>query len=156
MPDDTRGQPLYDYDYYAWTQQQAGALRALAHERSDTSLDFERLAEEVEDLGKSERNAVRSHVRRIIEHLLKLQHSPATDPRGEWMLSVLDSRQALKDSLTPSLRRDVAEQFSSLYEDGRQRAEMGLRAHGETEAAASLPEQCPYTLEQVLASDWYP
>src|SRR3546814_1610136 len=79
---------LYDTDFYAWTKAQADRLRRLEATRANLDLDLPRLAEEVEDLGKSERNTLRSHLRRIIEHCLKLEWSPATDPRGSWRLSI--------------------------------------------------------------------
>jgi hypothetical protein len=55
----------YDTDCYAWAQAQA--LR----EKEWTALDIEHLAEEVEDLRKTERRAVRSQLRLILSHLLK-------------------------------------------------------------------------------------
>ena len=65
---------------YAWTQNQAAALRRLAKERWNGPLDLAHLAEEVEDSGNEVRNVVRSHLRRLIEHCLKLEHAKATDP----------------------------------------------------------------------------
>ena len=66
MPDG----PRYDDDFYAWTQHQAAVLREMPV--SDNRFDREHLVEEIEDLGKSERDAMRSQIRRIIEHLLNL------------------------------------------------------------------------------------
>jgi hypothetical protein len=43
----TKAAELYDEDFYAWTQQQAKALRT--HFKGDNRLDVEHLAEEVED-----------------------------------------------------------------------------------------------------------
>ena len=65
--------PLYDTDFYAWAQQQAAALRATDW----AALDVEHLAEEVEDLRKTERRAVRSQLRLILSHLLKWAYQPA-------------------------------------------------------------------------------
>jgi len=31
-----------------------------------------------------------------------------------------------------------------------------LQEHGEQGAAASLPMECPYTVDQILTDDWYP
>src|SRR6266702_811353 len=73
MPDG----PRYEDDFYAWTQYQAEVLRSL--HVSDNRFDREHVVEEIEDLGKSERDAVRSQIRRIIEHLLKLEYSPAAE-----------------------------------------------------------------------------
>lgn len=150
MPDS----PRYEDDFFAWTRQQAKLLRALP--ASDNRLDREHLAEEIEDLGKSERDAVRSQIRRIIEHLLKLACSPAQEPRFDWVETIIDARQTLADKLTPTLRRDIEATLQSLYEDGRRRAEAGLRRYGEADAIASLPPECPYTLDEICRQDWYP
>ena len=82
---------------------------------ADKRFDRERVAEEIEDLGKSERDAVRSQIRRIIEHLLKLAYSPAEQPRFNWMHSISDARAALEDKLSPTLRRDVEATLEKLY-----------------------------------------
>jgi hypothetical protein len=74
----------YDLDFYAWSLRQGSLLRRLAAgERvNDADLDWPNIAEEIETLGRSERGAVRNCVVTIIEHLLKLQASPASEPRG--------------------------------------------------------------------------
>ena len=150
MPDG----PRYDDDFYAWTQHQAEVLRTTR--RSDNRLDREHLAEEIEDLGKSERDAVRSQVRRIIEHLLKLECSPSTDPRFDWIGSIVEARQTLADKITVTLQRDIERMLPQLYSDARELAEIGLRKFGEDAAAAGLPAECPYTLEQIRERGWYP
>jgi hypothetical protein len=150
MPDG----PRYEDDFYAWTQYQAGVLRTMP--APDNRLDREHVAEEIEDLGKSERDAVRSQVRRIIEHLLKLEYSPAADPRFDWMASIVDARQALADKMTATLQRDAEAMLPDLYTDGRELAEIGLRKFGEDAAAARLPARCPYTLDQICRRGWYP
>ena len=88
MPDG----PRYDDDFYAWTQHQAEVLREMP--ATDNRFDREHVAEEIEDLGKSERDAVRSQIRRIIEHLLKLAYSPAAQPqlRSGWIRSTTRAR----------------------------------------------------------------
>jgi hypothetical protein len=155
MPDGPRPTgPDYDDDFFAWTQYQAAVLRSLS--TSDNRFDREHVAEEIEDLGKSERNAVRSEVRRILEHLLKLGYSPAVDPRFGWMRSIVDARGTLEDRVTGTLRRDVEASLARLYQGARRQAELALREHREDDAAASMPEECPYSLDQILADDWYP
>src|SRR5436305_2048083 len=102
MPDGLRPPgPDYDDDFYAWTQYQAGVLRGMR--RADNRLDRDRLAEEIEDLGKSDRRAVRSQIVRIIEHLLKLEYSPAVEPRFDWMASIVEARRTLIDTMTTTL-----------------------------------------------------
>ena len=150
MPDG----PRYDDDFYAWTQYQADVLRTMRH--ADNRLDREHLAEEIADLGKSERNAVRSQIRRIVEHLLKLACSPSEAPRYSWMRSIAEARAALRDEMSPTLRRDAETMLPSLYRDGRRQAALGLQEHGDHDAAALLPMLCPYTLDQIADDEWYP
>ncbi len=107
-------------------------------------------------MGKSERDAVRSQIRRIIEHLLKLAHSPAEPPRFDWMETVLDARQSLSDKISPTLRHDAEVMLEKLYADGRKRAADSLRRFGEPGAADALPQACPYSLDDVCREDWYP
>jgi Domain of unknown function DUF29 len=150
MPDG----PRYEDDFYAWTQYQAEVLRTLR--TRDNRFDRERVAEEIEDLGKSERDAVESQITRILEHFLKLAHSPADRPRYGWMRSIAEARGVLKRKLSPTLRRNAEEAFLSLYEEAREQGALGLREYGEDTAAATLPPDCPYTLDQVLHWGWYP
>ena len=147
---------LYQTDYYAWTRQQAAELRALAARRVDTKLDLENLAEEVESLGRSDLNTVRSQVRRIIEHLLKLEHSPASEPRIDWRGSVAQARDEVEDHITASMFPDVAADLDKLFGRARRDAASGLIKHGEREAANALPQACPYSFEQIVDQDWYP
>ena len=115
MPDG----PRYEDDFYAWTQYQAEVLRSMPV--SDNRFDREHVAEEIEDLGKSERDAVRSQVRRIIEHFLKLAHSPTEQPRDSWMETIDDARETLPDKLTATLRRDLEESLDVLYAQAQRR-----------------------------------
>ena len=149
-------QDLYERDYYAWTRAQAAELRRMARARSNTPLDLDNLAEEVVDLGLSQRDAVRGQVRRILEHFLKLEWSPAVGPRRKWCASIAEARGALRDKLSPSLRRDLARRLPVLYADARRQAGLRLGRHGEHAAMDALPAACPYGLDEVLRDDWYP
>ena len=117
---------LYQTDYYAWTKQQAAELRRLAAARVNSTLDLANLAEEVESLGRSDLATIRSQMRRIIEHLLKLEHSPAVEPRFGWRESVIEARDVIPDVITATLRRDVEAELAKAYQQGRRRAEAAL------------------------------
>jgi len=92
---------LYEEDFYVWTEVQADLLRA----RRFDAVDLEHLIEEVEGLGDAKKSAVLSNATVIVEHLLKLQSSPAPDPRSGWIDSVLEHRNRLEFDLTPRLRQ---------------------------------------------------
>jgi hypothetical protein len=147
---------LYETDYYAWTRDQAAKLRVLAAARLNSTLDLENLAEEVESLGRSDLNTVRSQVRRIIEHLLKLEFSPSTPPRDDWRYSVAQARDEVEDRITASMRPDVAADLEKLFGRARRDAALGLRRHGEHEAAKALSTACPYSVDQIASQGWYP
>jgi len=75
--DDAR-ERLYADDFYAWTRQQAALLRA----RRFAALDRDHLIDAILAAGDMQREAVLSNARIVIEHLLKLAHSPAQEPRN--------------------------------------------------------------------------
>src|SRR5260370_38396191 len=95
--------PRCEDDFYAWTQYQAEVLRSMPV--SDNRFDREHVFGEIEGLGKSERDAVRGQIRRIVEHMLKLPHSPAEQPRLDWIETLIEARQSLSCKLTSSLPR---------------------------------------------------
>ncbi len=143
---------LYERDYYAWIQEQVRALR----QRRIEDVDWKNVAEEIEDLGKSEKRSVESHIARIIEHLLKLAYAPARmkslNRRG-WEVTIREARRQIRRLLTesPSLRRKTREVFPHAYEGGRNAALIALRLPD-----SALPEASPWTLEQVLEDGFLP
>lgn len=126
----TRLQPppadRYSTDPYAWALEQAAHLRACRF----GELDLENLAEEVEDLAGARRRSVRSRVRTIIEHLLKLEHSQAAAPRAGWRHTVRVERDDLSDDLTPTLRRELLAELPDLYARARASAAETMADHG--------------------------
>jgi hypothetical protein len=146
---------LYEADFYAWTRQQATELRRFAKSRPNLPLDLEHIAEEIQDLGKSERDTVYSLAQRIIEHLLLIEHSPAADQRLHWADEIDGFRDHIHRKLSPTIRRHLKRDFRAVYASGRRLVERKMRRYGEDRAAAALPANCPYTVDQVL-NDWLP
>lgn len=136
---------LYEADFYAWTQAQAALLRQRAG--SDPGIDWERLAEEVGDMGKRDLNAVRSHVRHIIEHLFKLAASGREEPKNHWRREVKTFRAEAKDFLTPSIRAKVATDLEVLHAQAFDIARTGFETH---EPGVTLNSEQRWTLPQIL------
>jgi hypothetical protein len=126
-----RTRELYGQDLYAWSKTQADLLRA----RRFAELDLDHLIEEIEDVGGALRRSARNRIRTIVEHLLKLEHSPATDPPAGWRATVRTQRIRLRDALSPTLRSELESELSELYGDGRALAE----AHSATTARTPRP-----------------
>src|SRR5689334_10442324 len=148
---------LYDTDAALWSEHQAALLRRRAAGQlvNDADLDWSNIAEEIEALGRSERSNLRSLINTVIEHLIKLQASPAADPRHGWVETVLRARDdiavALQDS--PSLRRFIPAMLTEeAVRAGRTVARV-LALYGEQPRIdiAGLT----FTEDQVLG-DWFP
>ena len=152
----TRVERLYKDDFYAWTRDQAAALRRLADEHWNGPLDLLHLAEEVEGLGSEQQWAVESQLERVIEHLLKLEHSPSREPRRQWMISVVDARGEIERRMTVTIRREVESALPDRYRRARRKAELTLLDLGEAGAARALPDACPYAFDDLLADEWWP
>lgn len=149
---------LYEADFAAWSARQARALHALAG-RGDAlpaGLDPEHLAEEIEDLGARDRHALASALARVIEHLLKLEYSPAPKPRRGWRDSVTNHREAVQESLaqSPSLKPEPPAFVTKRYRKGRDLAVIGLQP--DRIDSTMLPTAPPYNLDQSLDHAWWP
>ena len=146
--------PLYDQDFHAWTADQASKLRRLHSERSNLDLDLVHLAEEIESVGVSDRREVLRRMTTIIEHLLKLQFSPASEPRGGWERTVRTQRRDLGRlfSQSPSLVGFGQKNFAQCYHDG---AEDAVHSHDDLRNSA-MPRLAPFTFEDLRDMDWLP
>jgi hypothetical protein len=141
---------LYEEDFYLWTQQQAELLRAGRF----GDVDLANLIEEIESLGRSDRREVLSRTNQILLHFLKLQYSPARDPRHDWRDSIIHQRGELGTVLTATLRPILEAELLRVYGIARRRATEQLARDGVKPDI--LPRACPYTLEQILDPDWWP
>ena len=141
---------LYDEDVYAWAKQQADALRRLARTGRDlpNELDLENVAEEIEDVGKSELSKVESCIRLILIHLFKLASAPQARSERKWRNEILAFRaellKELRPSMWPSIDLDHQWRQALLKVDGE------LSEHGD-ELPPGLPEACPLALDDLTA-----
>jgi hypothetical protein len=154
---------LYGRDFYAWTQDQASALRALPERLRSNALDVEHLAEEVEGLGASERRAAMSLMLQIVVHLLKLRLHPDRLPWPHWAHEVdvfrVQLRQVFKAS--PSLRARRADLAEEVWGDAARLVARDLLRDGHAAAAAearAFTAAPPYfdLDREVLDEDWFP
>ncbi|MBD2676185.1 MULTISPECIES: DUF29 domain-containing protein [Nostoc] len=141
-------QNLYETDFHAWTQQQANLLRH--HQWSQ--LDLSNLIEEIESLGRKERQELRNRLSILIGHLLKWEYQPEQRSRS-WLATIrVQRRETLKLlNENPSLKPCLAELLQEAYENARD------LASGETNLPLStFSEQCLYSLENIISDRFYP
>ncbi len=142
---------LYDTDYQLWLDQTLMQLRS----HNFTNLDLDNLIEEIEGLGRSEKHAISSYLRRLCEHLLKIEYWDSereTCLRG-WRLEVRNFRLQIQEHLeaSPSLKSFLEDIFAKQYKNGRK-----LFLDASELNAQLIPEEPNFTLEQALDEDWLP
>jgi hypothetical protein len=139
---------LYETDFVRWVDVSAAQLRNRDYEQ----VDWENLIEELEDMSRRERKALKSNLIVVLLHLLKWDIQ--SDRRsGSWRSSIREHRRRLLDDLddSPSLNAYLREVVDSCYDNAR------LQAADETGLALVLfPEHCPYSIEEILSADFLP
>jgi hypothetical protein len=154
----TEAATLYDQDFVLWSQQQAEALRAAGRGATNQPIDWENVAEEIDSLARSEKRELGSQVRRIIEHLLKLEHSPAAAPRRGWVGSIGDARSEIEALLedSPSLKTTIVAAIGAEVKRGQRRAIIELEKYGELESVTLSRIQATSYAEEQILGDWFP
>jgi hypothetical protein len=133
---------LYETDFAEWSARTATLIRSGRF----NEIDAENVAEEIEDLGKSERSAVGSFLNRLMLHKIKQIIQPERDG-ASWRVSIESSRQALRDKIedSPSLRPYLEKRLQKTYRDAIALALI------ETELEhAAVPDECPWDLDTLL------
>ena len=136
----------YETDFYLWTQQQADLLRQGAL----STLDTIHLIDELDDMGASNRRALGSYLELVLLHLLKWQFQP-NKRSSSWIESINKGRNAIERLLeeSPSLVPQLPTKVLVEYPRARRGAakETGL-------PLTTFPEQCPFTIEQIIGDYW--
>ena len=148
---------LYDDDAVLWSERQADLLRRRARGElaNDADLDWLNIAVEIDSMGRSERSALASHIRTIIEQLAKLEASPATDPRASWQETVLRARADIEELLeaSPSLKGSLDKVVEREHSRALRLAAAALTTYGETPRVPL--DGLRYSTDQVLGP-WLP
>ncbi len=139
---------LYEQDFFEWTLRNAELLRAGRFDETDV----ERIAEELEDMGKREHRELHSRLVVLLVHLLKWRLEPGIRSRS-WRGTMNTQRRDIAELLEwmPSLRPALARGLSKAYRKAVEDAidEMGL-------LQPNFPAECPYSIEQILDTQFFP
>jgi Domain of unknown function DUF29 len=142
MPDD-----LYERDILSWAEQQAALLRGLANgERLNAAVDWPHVIEELQDVGLSELRACESLLRQALVHLLRL-HLHVDGPAAHWRAETVGFLADAEARFTPSMRQRI--NLDALY----RKALNQIRASEGDAASRTLPQTCPFALEDLLADE---
>jgi len=132
--------PMEPDDRLLWCEHQAAALRRRAIE----DLDFDNLAEEIADLGKSELRACESLLRQALRHMLKARAWPESRDAPTWRADAIDFCEQARGFFTPSMRQRI--DVPALY--ARALAAMPTAVDGLP--PGPVPAVCPVTLDDLL------
>ncbi len=139
----------YDHDFFAWTQDQATALRNLPPAIAGNTLDIVHLAEEIEDLGKRDLREVQSLLRRLIEHVIKMAALPHSIDRLHWAqesrVFQVDARAAFKPGMTQLIQLDI------IWHQGQK---LALAALSDMGRDIPIQKSCPFTQDELLAEEF--
>ena len=139
---------LYERDFNLWVEEQLALLEAGAFER----LDLANLLEEIADMARSQKKAIRSDLVILLTHLLKWQYQPQHRSTS-WAGSIVEHRRRVREEIedSPSLAGYPSEVFERCYRAAREQAaaETGW-------LKARFPETSPYTVEETLDPDFLP
>ena len=147
---------LYNTDFVLWSERQADLLRRLARgERVNDQVDWPNIVEEIASLGRNDRRDLRSRILIVLDHLMRLEASPATAPRHGWQRTLIEQRDAIQVLLdeSPSLRREIAPMIAQALPKACELARLSLGEHGEIPRVPL--EALAYDEEQVLGR-WVP
>jgi len=142
---------LYDTDYHLWVME---TVKQLQNEEFD-ALDLQNLIEEVSDLSRRDRKKLKSLLRNLLEHLLKLKYwdSEKKNNQGHWQGEISNFRKQIRDELedSPSLKSYLQEIFNDCYQDAREvaskRSQMPLNI---------FPKVAIADFGKVLDENWLP
>ena len=140
----------YEKDIVAWANEQASFIRA---GRFDL-LDLEHIAEEIEDVGKSEQRELETRMAVLLAHLLKWQYQPTHRGRS-WLATIREQRKmiAIRLKQTPSLKKSLSDS------DWKEAAWVSASSQAIQETGldeSAFPESCTWTTEQILNQEFLP
>jgi len=143
------GQPtLYDQDFYLWLQNTINHLQT----GQMSQLDWANLIEELESMGRAEKQALQSNLQVVLNHLLKYQFQPE-QRSNSWRFTLLEHRDRLEVALeySPNLCPYLSDSLNCCYTKARKKAatEMGLPLD-------TFPPELPFTLEEILNPNYLP
>ncbi len=142
MPDD-----LYEHDALAWSEHQAALLRRVALGERVNDVDWTHVVEEIEDVGLAELNAVHSHLRQILVHLLKIHGWPSLSSCRHWRSEIVAFQTDTQRRFAPSMRQRI--DLEAIY--ARAVLQTLPLQYGGRQASAA-PKTCPVTLHELLTT----
>jgi Domain of unknown function DUF29 len=140
-------QSLYEIDEHLWLEKTVQLLK----EKRFNDLDLDNLIEELDSLGRRDKLKVISFTEQIIRHFLLLQYwrQEYQNSAKHWQIEIISFRAQLKRHLTTNLSNYLEDNLENTYQDCL------IFVRRKTDNLVNFPENCPYTLEQILDHNYF-
>ena len=135
--------PLYDSDILLWSEQKSELLRR----RAANALDWDNLAEEIGDVGRSQLHAVESHLILALSHDLKAEAWPLSRDVEHWRAEARGHRDDARRHFSPSMAQRI--DVEKVYRQARRR----MPAKIDETLPLPVPDHCPVTLAELLSEE---
>ena len=136
---------LYDTDILEWSGRQADLLRRIAAgEHVNEQVDWQNVAEEIEDVGRNELHSVESLLGQALRHMLKAEAWPLNRDAPSWRADAIDFRRQARRRFVRSMAQKI--DVGELYAD----ALAALPESMDGQPPLPVPHQCPVTLAELL------
>jgi uncharacterized protein DUF29 len=141
---------LYDDDILLWSEQQAAAIRKLGATGRNlpNELDIENVAEEIESVGRSELAAVKSYLRLIFLHLIKLIAEADSQAASHWRSEIVGFHSEMMERYAPSMRQRI--DIDAIWRSAREQSTLAYEG-AQQELVKERPTQCPLSLDDLTA-----
>jgi hypothetical protein len=141
---------LYDTDIVRWSERQAELLRRMGKgERVNNQVDWENVAEEIEDMGNNVVRSVASHLVQALLHDLKAEAWPLSREVPHWRAEARIQRDEARADYAPSMARRDELKMDRLY----RRALRGMPETIDEVPPLPVPAVCPMTLDELLSDE---
>jgi hypothetical protein len=143
--------PKHDEDFYGWAMAEAQLLK----QGKFNEADMDKIIEEIETLGRSNKRELVNRLGVLIAHLMKWQYKDHMEASywKSWKGTIIRQRIDLSDLLeeNPSLKSQVKEAMPKAYKYALAIIEEETPLNLKT-----LPSECPYNFEQLMDDGFYP
>ena len=138
---------LHQQDFNLWTEK----IKNKIQQRDFEDMDWDNLLDEIEDMGKSDRRALRSYTQRLIEHVFKLKYWKEERNRNKnnWKLEIINFRTQINNILedSPSLKNYLGDNYLNWYEQS-------LKKYCKNDIF-DVPQHEPIELDKILNDRYF-
>ena len=138
---------LHETDFNLWIEETIQTIK----NRDVKNMDWDNLLDEIEDMGASQKRALRSYTMRLIEHIFKLKywHNEREQNENSWRIEINNFRSQIENILedSPSLKRYLEQNYLNWYAKSVNSIN--------SSRAFKIPEHTAIVLSDIVQKDYF-